>query len=520
MPDASGATEMAADESDTRLLLTASEAYPELERLFLNAKNEICLSFRIFDPLTRLRTDEAREIGDTWMTLIAHTLDRGVRLRILIADFDPVLRPELHRGCWASVRAAVAAGELSSRPELLTVRGSMHPARVGFLPRLLFWPGLIGKIKGTLHEIETSGTDVRRWISEVPLLRPHVRHAGKHLLARLLPIPVLVPVSHHQKFAVVDEEQLYIGGLDLNDRRWDTLDHDQPAEETWHDMQVLIRGPIAKEAKRHFETFEAVAAGAMEPPKLNGVLRTLSRKRKVELPFLSPKPLVSELHDAHKGGASRAQRLIYLETQFLRDRRLCRHLAKQAKRKPELELVVILPGAPEDVAFEHASSGDARYGEFLQADCVRILRKAFGQRLFLGSPAQRRSSTKTDRSQIYGAPLVYLHAKVSVFDTTEAIVSSCNLNGRSLHWDTEAGVRFTDNALIEKLLNRCTDHWIGTDAGPEFRKSETFLEAWKSCARENVRLKPEERRGFLLPYASAPARRFGRNLPGIPEEMV
>ena len=110
MPDASGATAVATDASDTRLLLTASEAYPELERLFLNAKREICLSFRIFDPLTRLRTDEAREIGDTWMTLIAHTLDRGVRLRILIADFDPVLRPELHRGCWASVRAAVAAG--------------------------------------------------------------------------------------------------------------------------------------------------------------------------------------------------------------------------------------------------------------------------------------------------------------------------------------------------------------------------------------------------------------------------
>ncbi|MBC7140710.1 MAG: hypothetical protein H5U18_00880, partial [Rhodobacteraceae bacterium] len=48
-------------------LLTAEQAYPALEREFLGARAEIWASFRIFDLTTRLRSDEAREVGKTWI---------------------------------------------------------------------------------------------------------------------------------------------------------------------------------------------------------------------------------------------------------------------------------------------------------------------------------------------------------------------------------------------------------------------------------------------------------------------
>ncbi|MFO7758707.1 MAG: hypothetical protein R6V26_09565 [Roseovarius sp.] len=52
-------------------LVTAAEAYPVFEQCVLNAGTEIRMSFRIFDLRTRLRSAEAREIGETWFDLIA-----------------------------------------------------------------------------------------------------------------------------------------------------------------------------------------------------------------------------------------------------------------------------------------------------------------------------------------------------------------------------------------------------------------------------------------------------------------
>ncbi len=60
----------------------------------------------------------------------------------------------------------------------------------------------------------------------------------------------------------------------------------------------------------------------------------------------------------------------------------------------------------------------------------------------MGGAAQRRRMrlrTRHDRDRLGGAPMIYVHAKVSIFDRSAAIVSSANLNGRSLRWDTEAG---------------------------------------------------------------------------------
>ncbi|OWU79104.1 phospholipase D-like domain-containing protein [Phaeobacter sp. 22II1-1F12B] len=506
---------------DFQVYITAGEAYPEFERMFLNAREKITLAFRIFDPWTTLHSPEALEIGENWMDLIAHTLSRGVAIDLTISDFDPVLRPELHRGTWASVRAIAAAGELSTRPELLRVHASMHPARVGTLTSIALWPRTYLEIRKTAAEINHSKhVHIDRFMSEVPFLRRNLRKIRNKLGARLLPVPFLVPVTHHQKLAVFDRDLLYIGGLDLNDRRYDTPAHGRAADETWHDVQVSLKGPEVADAVKHLETFEDVTLRRTDPPKLPNLLRTLSRKPKLNLFRLSPSVCVTELSDYHHAAVGRSEKLIYLESQFFRDVKLARTLARAAKNDPALKVILILPAAPDDVAFEHSSSGDARYGEYLQAKSVKILREAFGERVFIGSPAQRRSSSDPDRSQIYGAPIIYVHAKVSIFDHREAVVSSANLNGRSLKWDTEAGVKISDADEIAHLKKKCFEHWLVEDVNDAFYDPEQAVEAWRNRARENARAKPEDRKGFLVPYTSAPARRFGHSLPGIPEEMV
>ena len=84
-----------------RALITAAEGFPGLERLVASATNEVLLSFRILDPRTVLRATELREDGlETWGDLIAMVSAKGVRIRMLLADFDPLLARDLHRFAW------------------------------------------------------------------------------------------------------------------------------------------------------------------------------------------------------------------------------------------------------------------------------------------------------------------------------------------------------------------------------------------------------------------------------------
>jgi phospholipase D1/2 len=124
------------------------------------------------------------------------------------------------------------------------------------------------------------------------------------------------------------------------------------------------------------------------------------------------------------------------------------------------------------------------------------------------------------RDRHLGAPLIYVHAKVSIFDDTDAIVSSANLNGRSFFWDTEAGVHLSDPSDVESLRRRVMAHWLPETAGPEALELDTAMSAWSEIARKNARLSPDARQGFLLPHDFAAAEAFGHDLPLVPEEMV
>lgn len=502
------------------VLLTAQEAFPALEREFLNAKNEIAAGFRIFDPTTKLRSAEALQIGDTWCDLITDTLNRGVKLSLVITDFDPVARPNDHIYTWKCVRGVEQAGQKSSNPSLLTVHAAMHPARVGILPRLLFWPRSLKEMRENLDMVNEKPYSARQqFLHDAPQLAPMLKWQNDKLVPHMVPPPTLVPVSHHQKLAVFDRARLYIGGLDLNDRRYDTPAHERAASDTWHDTQVIVDGPIAREAAEHLENFEAVTHG-QKPTKTQQLLRTISQKRRISGPYLSPKTVVNELAAMHAKQIVQSQTLIYLETQFFRDRNLARQLARRAKDQPGLSMILIIPAAPEDAAFTDNPGSDVAYGEHLQTKSIEIIQKAFGSRLFIGAPLQARATDDDSRATLHGAPLVYLHAKVSIFDDRLGIVSSANLNGRSMSWDTEAGLATQSADEVAQLKSRCFHHWLGEDADPACFVNDTACAAWAARAAKNKQRHPLQRQGFILPYVKEPAAELASNLPGVPDELV
>src|SRR3546814_19219649 len=111
--------------------------YPELEHLLLDARETFWLSFRVFDPDTKLRSKRSKKLGlSDWSALIAHTVKRGVEVRILLSDFEPVLADYLHAGSWCTYRTIRAIIETLDQDErgrlqLIVVQHRSEERRVG-----------------------------------------------------------------------------------------------------------------------------------------------------------------------------------------------------------------------------------------------------------------------------------------------------------------------------------------------------------------------------------------------------
>ncbi len=513
---------------DVTIYLTAAEAYPALEEAVLAAKTEIWASFLVFDLQTRLRSDAARAVGETWFDLIVHVLRRGVCVNFVISDADPIGRPEMHRAATRSLRRFFAAAESAGPEARLNATVSRHPARVGRGIRQFLWPYIQKKLWQQVADLNAKPPAHRSAIlRDMPGLAPYLRQRRNgNFMPRLWSLPPLFPVVHHQKMAVIDRRWLYIGGLDLDESRYDTPEHNRSADQTWHDLQLSSTGPAVAEAQAHLESFRNVIDGAT-PPVCQHLLTTVSRPRRANPFGFGPRRKLFQIRTAHTAQIRQATQLIYLETQYFRDRHFARLLARRAKAQPELTMILILPAAPDDVAFEGNHGMDARYGEYCQARALKIIRRAFGSRLFVGAPAQSRRAPAPDEREtanrpdrLYNAPLVYVHAKVSIFDETAAIVSSANLNKRSFFWDTEAGVQLTTPAEVTALRDRVMAHWLPDNADPAAYAPQTAVAQWARIARQNARLDPADRKGFLLPHDFARAEAFGLDLPFVPEEMV
>lgn len=509
---------------DLQVMLTAREAFPYLEDMFLTARTRISVGFRIFDPQTRLVSDAAKAVGRSWADLVAHTLARGVHVALVISDFDPVGAPELHRTTHRSLRQLQDAAEKAGAAGALDAVAHQHPATSGPLFRVLFAPLSRRELALAVERLRARGMHVaNERLADMPRLAPLViRDASGAVRPRFGALPVLWPCTHHQKIAVADGRRLYIGGLDLDDRRRDSPAHARAASETWHDVQLGLTGAVAEQAEAHLDAYRGEVERRRRPAPCPGLLRTLSgRRRGLGRLRLGPRPLVSEIYRRTLAEIREGRELVYLESQFLRDVRFARALAARGRAVPDLGLICVLPSAPEDVALMHDHSLGQRFGEHLQAKCLAILDRAFGDRATFVAPAQPRGvAPDGTRAVLYGAPIVYVHAKVSVVDSRAAVVSSANLNGRSHRWDTEAGVALEEAAQVRSLRDRLMRHWLPEGAGKEFYAPATAPGAWRALAEANRAKQPGERQGFLLPYPESAPRRFGRPVPFLPQDMM
>jgi hypothetical protein len=521
-----------------RILLTATEAYPALERAFLAARTEVWASFPVFDLGTPLLSPEGKAVGRTWFDLIVHVLNRGVALHLVISDVDPVTQAARHRTAAQQMRRLSAAAAVARPGARLVVHCLRHPARTGALLRVLLWPHLMRQLSGVTRWLnrlspEHRAAALRDMDGTMPNLR--LRRDGT-LGVRLWALPRLHPAVHHQKLAVFDRTLLYIGGLDLDARHIApgvAPTESRAGDQTAQALQLMIEGPAVAEAQHHLETFQDVIEGRAAPPKTRRLLRTLSQPNRIGPWTTGPAPLLSEIRAAHQVLALRASRLIYVESQAFDDIGLAKAFAEAAHRMPGLRMILILPVTAGAVVTGGKRPFAFRLGRARQARALGIMQNAFGSRLFVGAPAlvlpagrddpkiHRKSLPVAGPTQILvpNIPAPHILANVAIFDLDAAIVASASLTGRSLRVDTEAGIYISARNDVTELRHRVMARWLPPDIGVDACEDETAVQVWARVAWQNAANPPGQRRCNLLPYTFATAIALGK-APPIPPSNV
>ncbi len=255
---------------------------------------------------------------------------------------------------------------------------------------------------------------------------------------------------HHEKLVIIDGILAFVGGIDLTDMSGDRFDgppHDKVTQIGWHDVAASLSGPAVADVAAHFAMRWTATTGESLPrpivPAEAGssrvqVIRTVPDKTYTAL----PKGDFSIL-EAYVGAIRRAQRLIYLENQFLWSAEIVALLEEKLLRPPtkEFRLVLLLPQRPNN------GNDDTRGQLSVLKAADRHNRLLFGT---VGTAGRER-------------PGVYVHAKVGIVDDEWLTVGSANLNEHSLFNDTEVNLVTDDAALARSVRERLWSEHLALD---------------------------------------------------------
>ena len=314
---------------------------------------------------------------------------------------------------------------------------------------------------------------------------------------------------HHEKVVIIDDRVAFVGGIDLTTYAGDRFDspaHEARGDVGWHDALCVLRGPAVADVATHFrQRWEAVTGDALPRPR---------RPRPAgDVHVQVVRTVPERIYDSVGGGEFRileaytralrsAERLIYLENQFLWSSEIAEILERKLERPPsdEFRLVIVLPAHPND-------GRDDTRGQLADLiECDAGDGRVLACSLFaLGE---------------LGPSPVYVHAKIGIVDDRWLTLGSANLNEHSLFNDTELNVVTCDAELARRTrLRLWAEHLqrpVGEVSGDPTRVVD---EVWKPIAEEQDarrrRGEPFTHRLCLLPHVSRRTRRLLGPLQGL-----
>jgi phospholipase D1/2 len=276
--------------------------------------------------------------------------------------------------------------------------------------------------------------------------------------------------GHHQKIVVIDDGVAFAGGLDLTIRRWDDCDHRtdnalrvDPAGKYYppfHDVQIAVDGPAAEalaELVRVRWERAACEAPTLLPqvgeawpaflkPDFEDVTLAIARTE----PAFEKQPEIREIESLFVDMIRRAERTIYIESQYLTLVPIAQTLAAQLRARPRLEVVIMCPFSYHGVMERQAMLPG-------RTDFIRLL-----------------EDSEAPNRWLVAAPCIAdvdisLHSKVMIIDDTYLRIGSANLCNRSMATDSECDLVIEADtreaaASIRQIRNRLLAEHCGCSA--------------------------------------------------------
>jgi phosphatidylserine/phosphatidylglycerophosphate/cardiolipin synthase-like enzyme len=303
---------------------------------------------------------------------------------------------------------------------------------------------------------------------------------------------------HHEKLVVVDDEVAFVGGIDLTclaGNRLDSREHPQRDGLGWHDSAVRLEGPIVADVASHFlMRWRAVAGEGLADPDVPPASGGLEAQFVRTVPERLYEPCRNgewSILESYLRALRGAERLVYLESQFLWSPELTFALAAKLRNPPndDFRVIAVLPSHPNN----GADDSRGQVGLLIEAD-----KEAGGPTRFLACTLFQPGP---------GGNPVYVHSKAAVIDDSWLTVGSANLNEHSLFNDSEANVVVRDEALArETRLRLWEEHLERPRAELDGDPAQVFDELWKPLAGD--RYEKRKRDGWahgkltLLPHVS------------------
>jgi phosphatidylserine/phosphatidylglycerophosphate/cardiolipin synthase-like enzyme len=288
---------------------------------------------------------------------------------------------------------------------------------------------------------------------------------------------------HHEKAIVIDDRVAFVGGIDLTLDAGDPFDSQEHAARGrigWHDVVTRLHGPAVTDAAEHFRMrWQAATDDELPPPEQAPeagdvevqVVRTVRDGVFDALPRGD-----YSLLEAYTAALRSAQRLVYLENQFLWSPEVVEILSDKLRDPPrdDFRLVILLPARANDGA-------DVSCGQV-----AALIDADDGQGRFLACTLFARTGSLRD--------LVYVHAKVGIVDDRWLTVGSANLNSHSLFNDTELNLVTLDPRLAQETrLRLWSEHLERSVDEIDGEPAEVVDRLWEPIAEEQLARIAEDR---------------------------